>query len=583
MFRTNCLKLTRQRRKTSKKNKFYSLGVALWQPPFNLNYMKAAGYIISILIVFVITACGENYREAIEIANNNMIEYPEKSLKILDSIKNYSGDFNQELSARFALLYSQALDKNYIDKTDDSLINIAVDYYSGRRVSEERLLSYYYRGRINQNSGKSQLAIIDFIRAEEDAVNLKNWFYAGMVNRGMAEIYSGAYNFNEQLSASKKSYEFFKMAGAESHANYALLDLGTAYNNNSKRDTSEIIYNRVIEIAQTQEQQYLLSDVLDRNGHLEFLQKDYSKAKSIWEYNRDSLSFRPNNWRKFQLAIASKRLGDMVSYNKYLNEIPKSALNNNISILALLAYEKLKDGDFEQSSTLYKHYADLKDSLFRRVMKQSVDAVQKQYYKNNYIIALDRLAVSRLMVVIVLIVTVLIIIYGVYRLWSNKKLENRYMEMIYEAKTELQNRFDKLQEKEIMINELFKSRFDLINELGDLHFEYRDSKKDKSIIYNNIKTKIEKLGSSAETLKELERIINKYNNNVAQLIKRDIPQIKDHDYRLYCYLCVGFTPQLIAVLLGKDLSIVYDRKYKLKRMIANKSQENRDILLKAIK
>ena len=39
---------------------------------------------------------------------------------------------NEEEKAKHALLHSMALDKNYIDLTNDSLINIAVDYYKDK-------------------------------------------------------------------------------------------------------------------------------------------------------------------------------------------------------------------------------------------------------------------------------------------------------------------------------------------------------------------------------------------------------------------------------------------------------------------
>ena len=37
-----------------------------------------------------------------------------------------------EARAKYALLRSMALDKNYIDVADDSLINVAVEWYSRR-------------------------------------------------------------------------------------------------------------------------------------------------------------------------------------------------------------------------------------------------------------------------------------------------------------------------------------------------------------------------------------------------------------------------------------------------------------------
>ena len=54
--------------------------------------------------------------------------------------------------AVYALMYSRALDKNYIDVTDDSLINISIDYYADRNDDLYKEMSYYYLACIKCNS-----------------------------------------------------------------------------------------------------------------------------------------------------------------------------------------------------------------------------------------------------------------------------------------------------------------------------------------------------------------------------------------------------------------------------------------------
>ena len=61
-----------------------------------------------------------------------MSDTPSESIKILDTVKNVHMSHNEV--ARFALLYSQAKDKNWIDETDDSLISVAVNYFEHSRL-----------------------------------------------------------------------------------------------------------------------------------------------------------------------------------------------------------------------------------------------------------------------------------------------------------------------------------------------------------------------------------------------------------------------------------------------------------------
>ncbi|MCL2739307.1 MAG: hypothetical protein FWE30_07660, partial [Bacteroidales bacterium] len=50
------------------------------------------------------------------------------------------------LQARYALLYTQARDKNYLPISGDSLINIAVRYYSQKKDKQKLGWAYLYLG-----------------------------------------------------------------------------------------------------------------------------------------------------------------------------------------------------------------------------------------------------------------------------------------------------------------------------------------------------------------------------------------------------------------------------------------------------
>ena len=115
---------------------------------------------ISILIC-VLTFCGRNQYvdESLDRAESCMSAIPDSALMILELIDSLHFDSRSQ-SARYALLKSIALDKNYIDRTDDSLINIAVSYYRRPVQVQVLLLSGPYlpeRRPDGQGYGKSGL------------------------------------------------------------------------------------------------------------------------------------------------------------------------------------------------------------------------------------------------------------------------------------------------------------------------------------------------------------------------------------------------------------------------------------------
>ena len=93
------------------------------QSPMNINH-----YLISALFALLLLAgCATDPATAtLDRAETLMEEYPDSALALLDTLQS---PVSAEENARYALLYSQALDKNYIDVANDSLILIAVNHY----------------------------------------------------------------------------------------------------------------------------------------------------------------------------------------------------------------------------------------------------------------------------------------------------------------------------------------------------------------------------------------------------------------------------------------------------------------------
>ena len=74
-------------------------------------------------------------------------ERPDSALSVLERI-NASELSGREEMARYALLYSMALDKNYIDTTTFDVLQPAIDYYIEHGTPDEQLRTYYYQGNL---------------------------------------------------------------------------------------------------------------------------------------------------------------------------------------------------------------------------------------------------------------------------------------------------------------------------------------------------------------------------------------------------------------------------------------------------
>ena len=205
-----------------------------------------------LLLSLSCTGCAKDaalVTEHLQSAASLMQERPDSSLYILEHIDsdNLSSLKNK---AKYALLYSQALDKNYIDKTNDSLILVAVDYYREHGNEQEQMLAYYYLGRVQYNAQAYQSAILSFLQAEEYALRAEDYLYCGLIYRNISDIYNDTYNTAEELKYAQKAYDCFCRAGASEHRDYALPILAVAYGNTSDRAKEKELLEQAIVLAQ---------------------------------------------------------------------------------------------------------------------------------------------------------------------------------------------------------------------------------------------------------------------------------------------------------------------------------------------
>ncbi|MBQ8243352.1 MAG: hypothetical protein IJZ40_07810, partial [Bacteroidaceae bacterium] len=102
--------------------------------------------LLSLIFLFgLLSGCAEHssLQDTLDKAETLMEDHPDSAYSLLQTIDSEALR-TRGGRARYALLYTQAQDKNYIDDTNDSLISIAVDYYRYHGDVRHCFLSIYY-------------------------------------------------------------------------------------------------------------------------------------------------------------------------------------------------------------------------------------------------------------------------------------------------------------------------------------------------------------------------------------------------------------------------------------------------------
>lgn len=177
--------------------------------------MKTTKIIFVILCAIILAGCGnQQNRETLNLAESVMDEQPDSALTLLKQIDgNQISSVSQ--NARYALLYSQALDKNYIDVTNDSLINIAMNYYQNHGSARDRFLSLFYQGRVYYNAKNYAKSMIAYTRAEQLYDKFDDDYYKGMLQTQKGTIYDRYADYKKGLEAYQEAYRYYDKANKQ--------------------------------------------------------------------------------------------------------------------------------------------------------------------------------------------------------------------------------------------------------------------------------------------------------------------------------------------------------------------------------
>lgn len=246
--------------------------------------------------------------DMMEKAESQMQENPDSSLAILSCIdvENLGG---REEKARYALLMSMALDKNYVDTTTFDVLQPAIDYYLDCGTPDEKLRTLYYQGRIYQNAGQDDLAMLSFMSAEDLRNEVTDSVVFAHMLLAQATLYVKQYKMRDFIRKNLEAADIYKAKEMNGHAlnSYAnaldgyiiegdkepadsLIDICKSISDDSKnvhdRITSSLL-SYVIEFGTTEEVKDAMSNLspeeLSGSDLLEYVRgfvkcKEYDKA-----------------------------------------------------------------------------------------------------------------------------------------------------------------------------------------------------------------------------------------------------------------------------------------------------------------
>ena len=388
--------------------------------------MKNNIALIILLIAFLSVACNErqsNNRQLI-LADSLMQSRSDSALCILQGI-SMDKFATQADSACYALLLTQARDKNYVVQTDDSLIRYAVAYYDKTNDVRMQAKAHYYWGCVYRDMNRQAEAIREFLIAAPLTEKAKEKRQLGLVYNNIGFIYN-IQGFNEKADS---IYQLMEVIAQEVK--------DTALWSEALSKQGSIALTKGKEYFPIAEQK--LSDafgVVDRVGSnglkanisasLSNLYSRMDEGEKALYYAKLNLSLRRDTARAYRAFLL---LGD--AYYK-CKEYDSATFYFNKSLLSkdygrkVDAYMRLADiamiqGNVTLSVELERNSSVYKDSLYEfhrnvvanEMIEAEADAqamLQKLYYKGRL-----NMYLYVFMLIVVMIIVVALFLYKRYR------------------------------------------------------------------------------------------------------------------------------------------------------------------------
>ena len=541
--------------------------------------------------ICAISGCSHNADPRLLSADELMEERPDSALSILET---YTGawDADDYDGALHGLLLTQARYKNFIDETDDSLISASADYFIKHDDKALASRALFHAGMIQMNSNRLGDAAVSFTKGLDLARDSKSYMWEGRCAQGLFMIYCKLMNTSEQIRYAEEAYGAYSKGGFDSWADYARLDLARAYNNNGQYEKS-IGITKDIEVSAREKKDILvLSETLQLRGVSTYVLGRYKESLESYSMVYDIKPSILTDNDKHIIEILQHELDwsscqDSVRQFKGVLEVG----NEPVHAFIVLA----REGKYKEAYESLERYKNTQDSVLSMIIKNNVSESVNQYERMRSSLKEAQVKNERMLywVVILVIVAVLIIVFWRYREYVHKSesrrlkaeadMESLRSDLLAQYEKTRINMDDASEIQGQAVNEDFtriiRQKYSEVNSLCDEYYQSRHSKKDNEKATEKVNSIVSGL-TDKEGIDNIISYVDGTTDGLYSSFKRDFFDISEENFRLFLYLLLGFNARTISVILGVEVSVVYNRKSRLRAKVSRSSAVRKDEYLR---
>ncbi len=509
--------------------------------------------------------------------------FPDSALAIMRTVDSTRLRGERE-RAMYALTLTRAEDRNYIDRTDDSLIAIAVRYFDRHDDPRRRMLSYFYHGSILFAAKHYPEAALAYNHALWIADELDDNFWKGRCAAELSNVYLKTYRSSDCLEYAKKSLSYLNKTEETTFRNFAFVTLAGAYLNDSQYREAVEICRQGLDSIKGSSDEWMIHLLQRVNTKSLYGLHEYDKViDSASGMRIDSLEDADILYYIESARVLLGKEGpdilecDTLPPSAYIYRFLKGSKDGNLSF-AIEALDSLLD---IESSTL-------QSSLNENFNLSFSEALNKQNKLRK--LEEDNAQKERIIFILSFILVVIILLYMgflIYRKQQNRiKVLNREIEIELSNIDTLKQSLDLLnlshEEYRLKLGVMILHRFKELDKVCAAYFS-SSLKIKNAIVQKRIDELIYSYSENNELISELEDFVDTNENNLMRSFRNVFPSLKRADYLLFLYSSIGLSANTITLFLKEEkIESVYNRKARLKRKILSLESAESEKFLKIL-
>lgn len=493
-------------------------------------------------------------------------ERPDSALSVLEAMDLQSLK-SQKDKALHALLHAMALDKNFVNVSDDSLANVALQYFECRGPKKYKARSLYYRGTSYYYARKYDKAILDFTKAEHICLDCGDSLYLAMTYVAMADIYGSSYNDIQEINYLNKALDIFTTLDMKYYIDVVTGRLGSAYSNSRQYDIADRVLYALIHKEQVDNKVKALA--MCSYAYLQMVKPDINPSLANYYCTQvDEMGYRNFITIKgyWAWAAAMSILGKETESEMLVEQL-LPITESYISDYWQYVICKYK-GDNISALNYFEKSGYTSNEIIEKTLRQSVAIYQRDYYNSQ--VALESLRGKNRTTLFCCIVAILLLFiafasYVVWRKVQSIKRESveklNFAQRLMDQLTNEQNEKTELRKKYLSLHQ---AKYGILRNLCDQYYTLEDRVDVEKLMLKNVSTLIDSIRCNEKSHVKFEKMLNKERENIVKHLRTEMPKLKEVDYTLFCYYVVGFDAITISRFVNMSESNIYAHKRRLR-------------------